>query len=151
MSYSANDNQNYFVAEGRTTSRVMAQPGGQCSISIGGWTAEELEEQRKRREQREVGVPKVEKTEEQKLVDKSPETVIVVPPGKENNDAEEQPKESEQAMVKVVSQPPPTQPSSISSNAFASSSNTNSFNVITDRPTSRVSMPPGGHSSIRLW
>ena len=37
-----NDNQNYFVQAGRTTSRVSNQPGGRCSIMIGGWTEEEL-------------------------------------------------------------------------------------------------------------
>jgi hypothetical protein len=41
-------------------------------------------------------------------------------------------------------------PIQVSSNAFASGSSTNSFNVITDRPTSRVLAPPGGHCSIRL-
>ena len=50
MSYSANDNQNYFVAAGKTTSRVLSQPGGQCSIALGGWTPEELERQRQIRE-----------------------------------------------------------------------------------------------------
>lgn len=45
-SYSCNDNQNYFVQNGRTTSRVKAQPGGKCSISLGGWTAEELAKQK---------------------------------------------------------------------------------------------------------
>ncbi|EED88105.1 predicted protein [Thalassiosira pseudonana CCMP1335] len=35
----------------------------------------------------------------------------------------------------------------ISSNQFASSSSTNSYNVITDRPTSRVLQPPGGKCS----
>jgi len=37
-----------------------------------------------------------------------------------------------------------------SSNAFASSSSTNSYNVLTDRSTSRVLRPPGGHSSIKF-
>jgi hypothetical protein len=54
MSYSANDNQNYFVQSGKTTSRVLAQPGGQCSIMLGGWTPEELERQRKATEQKET-------------------------------------------------------------------------------------------------
>lgn len=39
---------------------------------------------------------------------------------------------------------------SVSSNAFASGANMNSSNVITDRPSSRVLAPPGGHCSIRL-
>ena len=38
----------------------------------------------------------------------------------------------------------------VSSNAFASSSTTNSFNVLTDRPTSKVSNPPGGKCSFTL-
>lgn len=36
MSYSCNDNQNYFVSEtGRTTSRVLNPPGGASSFSLG--------------------------------------------------------------------------------------------------------------------
>jgi hypothetical protein len=35
-----------------------------------------------------------------------------------------------------------------SSNAYAQGSRMNSGNVITDRPTSRVTQPPGGKSSI---
>ena len=50
MSYSANDNQNYFVQAGRSTSRVLSQPGGKSSFSLGGWTPEELERQRLKRE-----------------------------------------------------------------------------------------------------
>ena len=48
MTYSANDNQNYFVT--RPTSRVLSQPGGQSSFTLGGWTPEELERMRLRRE-----------------------------------------------------------------------------------------------------
>ena len=36
----------------------------------------------------------------------------------------------------------------VSSNAYASGSSQNTGNVITDRPTSRVTQPPGGTSSI---
>lgn len=35
MSYSCNDNQNYFVSQGRTTSKVSNPPGGKTSISLG--------------------------------------------------------------------------------------------------------------------
>jgi len=34
-SYGINDNQNYFVKEGRTSSRVLNPPGGKCSITLG--------------------------------------------------------------------------------------------------------------------
>ena len=40
--YSANDNQNFFVQDGRTTSRVLNRPGGQQSFTLGGWSEEEL-------------------------------------------------------------------------------------------------------------
>ena len=33
--YSCNDNQNYFVEGGRTTSKVLRPPGGGSSISLG--------------------------------------------------------------------------------------------------------------------
>ena len=35
MSYAQNANQNYFVQGGRTTSRVLQQPGGGSSLSLG--------------------------------------------------------------------------------------------------------------------
>eukprot|EP00429_Kryptoperidinium_foliaceum_P058088 CAMPEP_0176085398 /NCGR_PEP_ID=MMETSP0120_2-20121206/42740_1 /TAXON_ID=160619 /ORGANISM="Kryptoperidinium foliaceum, Strain CCMP 1326" /LENGTH=143 /DNA_ID=CAMNT_0017419213 /DNA_START=40 /DNA_END=471 /DNA_ORIENTATION=+ len=142
MSYSANDNQNYFVTSGRTTSRVVAQPGGQCSISLGGWTPEELERQRLLREQREKGVTEEETPAPEEKVEKP--TIATV--GKENNDVKNEPEET----VNKPSAPPVVMPAGVSSNAFASSASTNSFNVITDRPTSRVSRPPGGHCSIVL-
>ena len=34
--YSCNDNQNYFVSEGRTTSRVLQMPGGKSSFTLFG-------------------------------------------------------------------------------------------------------------------
>ncbi len=41
--------------------------------------------------------------------------------------------------------------SSVSSNQFASGSRMNSGNVLTDRPSSRVTQPPGGRSSICFY
>ena len=38
-----------------------------------------------------------------------------------------------------------------SSNQYASGSSQNTGNVITDRPTSRVTQPPGGRSSISFY
>lgn len=52
QSYSANDNQNYFVQDGKTTSRVLSQPGGHCSLSIGSWTPEELQRSREAAEKK---------------------------------------------------------------------------------------------------
>ena len=43
-SYSCNDNQNYFVTDGKTTSRVLQAPGGKSSISLG-WTDSGAEKQ----------------------------------------------------------------------------------------------------------
>ena len=34
-SYGMNENQNHLVSEGRTTSRVLAEPGGKSSINLG--------------------------------------------------------------------------------------------------------------------
>ena len=39
----------------------------------------------------------------------------------------------------------------VSSNQYASGSRMNSGNVITDRPSSRVTQPPGGKSSISFY
>jgi len=141
MSYSANDNQNFFVAPGRTTSRVVAQPGGQCSISLGGWTPEELEGQRKVRESVEQNT--------NAGATKSQDSTIAALAGKENNDAVEVKVESP-VTAPVVEKAKDSNSNVVSSNVFASSANTNSFNVITDRPTSRVTRPPGGHCSIVL-
>jgi hypothetical protein len=52
--------------------------------------------------------------------------------------------EEEDAAIAGVSSAKTTR---VSSNQFASASATNSYNVITDRPTSRVLQPPGGKSS----
>jgi hypothetical protein len=157
MSYSANDNQNYFVQNGRPTSRVLAQPGGQCSISIGGWTPEELERQRQVREQGEAPTQQVETIAEEPksapTTTKESSAVVAAVTGKENPvDEVVNKKEEEQVQKPAAAKPAAAKPTATtSSNAFASASSTNSFNVVTDRPTSRVTMPPGGHTSLRLW
>ena len=149
MSYSANDNQNYFVASGRTTSRVVAQPGGQCSISIGGWTPQELDRLRKKREAAEQRTSAVEEVKAGEMIHtkEGEESTIEAPVGKENNEVVDVKVESS---VRVVEKPRVGTSTTVSSNSFASATNTNSFNVITDRPTSRVTRPPGGHCSIVL-
>lgn len=152
MTYSANDNQNFFVSEGRTTSRVLAQPGGQSSISLGGWTPEELERARKLRAEKnkkaaDTTVETVEevKTAAVETITTEDNATIHAAPGKENG-AEAK---TNQQVLPVQDKPAPAS-KAISSNAFASAASTNSFNVITDRPTSRVTRPPGGHCSIVL-
>lgn len=41
--YSANDNQNYFVKERRTSSRVLQEPGGRSSINLS-WGGDKQDE-----------------------------------------------------------------------------------------------------------
>jgi hypothetical protein len=52
---------------------------------------------------------------------------------------------------KEVKPAPRAGSSGISSNAYAQGSRQNVGNVITDRPTSRVTQPPGGRSSISFY
>jgi hypothetical protein len=162
MSYSANDNQNFFVQAGRTTSRVLSRPGGNGSISLGGYSPEELEELRRKREAKEAaaaaGATAGAVTADVKENSNNVKTEENVQPknGEQGhpNDKTEKDDEKDGAsptLSTTNNKKGPVQPTaSISSNAFASASTTNSFNVLTDRPTSRVSRPPGGHTSIRL-
>jgi len=154
MSYSANDNQNYFVGSGRTTSRVIAQPGGQCSISIGGWTPEELERQRILREQQREAEAQPKPTENEggnaEPTEETTTAVLAVKEAVIESKSTEEPAVAPRVQTSAKTPAITAKPTGISSNAFASSASTNSFNVITDRPTSRVSRPPGGHCSIVL-
>ncbi|KAG7345359.1 hypothetical protein IV203_032890 [Nitzschia inconspicua] len=161
MSYSANDNQNFFVQSGRTTSRVLHTPGGECSISLGGYTPAELERMRQLREKRN-GIKKVEDTGSSMVMVKENSTIAKLdvvskeetkPSDIDGNPSQKEQKKDEDAVVTTeatTTQPQPTaSKKGVSSNAFASSSTTNSFNVLTDRPTSRVTNPPGGKDN--LW
>eukprot|EP00985_Skeletonema_marinoi_P028492 scaffold25049_cov110-Skeletonema_marinoi.AAC.2 len=91
-----NDNQNAFVT--RSTSRVLAEPGGKSSVG----------------------------------------------------DAARIKQKNESQHFSIFGARNDIQAPKESSNAFASSATTNSYNVLTDRPTSRVLRPPGGQSSIKL-
>jgi hypothetical protein len=158
MSYSANDNQNYFVQSGRTTSRVLHTPGGECSITLGGYTPAELERMRQLREQANAETDAsaaVPTTVNKGNATKSEiDGSIEDDTNKEKSIEEaEQPQEDTMALTEATISPP-HQPvvakkKGVSSNAFASASTTNSFNVLTDRPTSRVTNPPGGKDN--LW
>ena len=70
MSYSCNDNQNYFweADKGRTTSRVLAPPGGKTSICLGGYT-----EPPKKKKEQQVASAAAEKTEETEELKKEEE------------------------------------------------------------------------------
>jgi hypothetical protein len=167
MSYSANDNQNYFVQSGRTTSRVLHTPGGECSISLGGYTPAELERMRQLREQAN-GKADVSAAAATNLTKENPtkpdaegkllqDTIASDTVGQDSvSSTNEQEKPQEDAVsiteaTTTVLQPQPiaAKKKGVSSNAFASASTTNSFNVLTDRPTSRVTNPPGGKDN--LW
>mmetsp|Transcript_8222 Transcript_8222/g.9571 ORF Transcript_8222/g.9571 Transcript_8222/m.9571 type:complete len:145 (+) Transcript_8222:115-549(+) len=142
-----NENQNVYVRDGRTTSRVLNRPGGTCSISIGGYTEEELERQRQIRESRANGG--VGNTSSNNVISKNQNIENV----KKNASKD---KISEQEVEKTVSTTvdttllPSKKSTSVSSNAYASSSTTNSYNVLTDRPTSKVTRPPGGQTNWSL-
>ena len=48
-----NDNQAIYVeGRGKSSSRVLSEPGGKRSINIGGWTEEELQKQREASERK---------------------------------------------------------------------------------------------------
>jgi len=72
----------------------------------------------------------------------------------DNKEEEEEDKKDDEEQKPVDEKHVPIRNSSnevpISRNAFAKGSNMNSGNVKTDRPSSRVLAPPGGHCSIKL-
>ena len=104
-----NENQNAFLKEGRTTSRVTTEPGGKSSISLG-WDSP---------------------AEPKKSLQVLGSTAVTQP--KANTDQKVGAKKG------------------VSSNLYANGSSQNTGNVITDRPSSRVTQPPGGRSSISFY
>eukprot|EP00536_Pseudo-nitzschia_multiseries_P004771 jgi/Psemu1/295692/fgenesh1_pm.82_\ len=141
-----NENQNVFVRAGRTTSRVTNDPGGACQISIGGYTDAEMARMRQLREEREAAKKNAASGANTDAENKMKAVTNV------KASAESEKGKDAAPMVDKTTEKPvaSTNAPRISSNAFASSSTTNSFNVLTDRPTSRVTNPPGGHSSFTL-
>lgn len=120
----------------------MNRPGGTCQISLGGYTEAELERMRELREAREAAKKATHTgAENEKKVATNASPIV----GKITE---------QKSVVASTSDtvPPLSAPKHprISSNAFASSSTTNSFNVLTDRPTSKVSNPPGGRTNFTL-
>jgi hypothetical protein len=158
-----NDNQNYFVT--RSTSRVLAEPGGKSSVGFlfgggGGSSANKVEkaQQATPAEKEAVAeeVAAVAKKEEEPTTTNREDAL------KSNNDdgdaaaavndaitdAQKIKKKNESQSFSIFGGV--ASPNKESSNAYASAATTNSYNVLTDRPTSRVLRPPGGHSSIKL-
>mmetsp|Transcript_58799 Transcript_58799/g.70126 ORF Transcript_58799/g.70126 Transcript_58799/m.70126 type:complete len:136 (-) Transcript_58799:124-531(-) len=129
-SYSCNDNQNYFVEAGRTTSRVLQQPGGKTSINLG-WDSNEKSNGGGNRRQTGSNGEVTGKTSE---------------PAGANSAIGCRTTGNAKSRNLDCSGPE----RNVSGNAFANGNNQNCGNVITDRPSSRVLAPPGGKTSIQL-
>jgi len=118
----------------------LARPGGQSSLTFG-----LLPSPSPTKKPEEPPAPKEEIQEEKATVQKEVETVEE--PKKEEEAAVSVSKEGEEQVVspsKVANSKPQ------SANAFISGNNMNGGCVMTDRPSSRVLAPPGGHTSIKL-
>lgn len=143
-----NDNQNYFVT--RSTSRVLAEPGGKSSTGFlfgGSTAAAKTSPPKKCTVDQNKGNNAV---AEAKTTTEEPAAAIV------NNDGGKKEEEDAIAACARIKQKNEAQNFSLfggggasassekktttttSANAFASASTTNSYNVLTDRPTSRV-------------
>lgn len=138
-SYGCNNNQNAFVAEGYTTSRVLAPPGGQTSLSFG------------------VAPPPARRRKEQQVEEESPVAVVQEEEEKKEEEMVDKNKEEEKASAADCKLEENTtrkerenektkddKPEVKRNQACASA--TKQF-----RPSSRVLAPPGGHTSIKLW
>ena len=153
-----NDNQNAFVT--RSTSRVLAEPGGKSSMGFlfgggGGSTTPKkqqtsnnttcTEEQKnnsvatttkavesttnndKKKEEEEVVAPTTTAVQEEESA------ITAAARIKAQNESQHFSLFGVSSNVKVIDET-----KTVSANAYASSATTNSYNVLTDRPTSRV-------------
>ena len=158
-----NDNQNAFVT--RSTSRVLSVPGGKSSVGFlfgGGTTAKApapaAAEKTAETEKEVLATDEVAVVEEEKggatdLKANTTDTTNddVAPANDAMSEAARIKKKNESQHFSIFGTVKnDTQAPKESSNAFASAATTNSYNVLTDRPTSRVLRPPGGQSSIKL-
>lgn len=158
-----NDNQNAFVT--RSTSRVLSVPGGKSSVGFlfgGGPVAAPAPSAAEKAEKevlaKEAAVV-VAAAEEKKVPEELKEVVTTDDVSSDATPIVHNDAMSEAARIKqknesqhfsIFGTKTDTQATKQSSNAFASAATTNSYNVLTDRPTSRVLRPPGGQSSIKL-
>ena len=164
-----NDNQNAFVK--RSTSRVLGPPGGKSSMGAIFGAPPTAATTNKAKKNDEVS-PKSVATEDspaaaaertkQRLIagsgifpsappaqaTKKPAQVAAESPRKAAERIRQKQMEGNGVFGAQAASGPPS--GAVSSNAFASAATTNSYNVLTGRPTSRVLAPPGGKSQIRL-
>ena len=149
-----NDNQNAFVT--RSTSRVLAEPGGKSSMGFlfggGGSTTPKKQQTsnntctEEQKNNSVVATKAVEETttndkkkdEEEKVVasttavQEEESAITAAARIKAQNESQHFSLFGGSSNVKVIDE------SKVSANAYASSATTNSYNVLTDRPTSRV-------------
>jgi len=154
-----NDNQNAFVT--RSTSRVLAEPGGKSSMGFlfggGGSTTPKKQQTsnntctEEEKNTSNVATKAVEETttndkkkeEDEKVAAPNTTTTAVVQEEEESaitaaarikaqNESQHFSLFGESSNVEVIDE------TKVSANAYASSATTNSYNVLTDRPTSRV-------------
>eukprot|EP00522_Entomoneis_paludosa_P015864 CAMPEP_0172457340 /NCGR_PEP_ID=MMETSP1065-20121228/21627_1 /TAXON_ID=265537 /ORGANISM="Amphiprora paludosa, Strain CCMP125" /LENGTH=125 /DNA_ID=CAMNT_0013211017 /DNA_START=14 /DNA_END=391 /DNA_ORIENTATION=- len=119
-----NDNQNIYVRDGRSTSRVIAPPGGVSSISLG--MAPPIPG---------MGPPPTKKKD-------SP------PPPKEEEAPTETVSPTSATEPPSVATESATKKKTVSANAFASGANANGAQVMTGRPTSKVIHKGGGGGPV---
>ena len=146
--YANGSNQNCGnVMTGRSSTRLHAPPGGSSSqagslIFGGGYTNPK---EARRQAQQKTKHP-------MQPVTTHIQNVPVVKDTTSASKSQQQPSANNPMISQPVRQNVATGASSgVSSNKFATGSNQNCGNFITDRPTTRVHAPPGGKSSGPLW
>lgn len=113
----------------RPSTRVRAPPGGASSISFGG------------------GEPAPAPVRRAPV---APAARVAAPAAKREEPAAPAPKAVLRDVNTAAAAAAPAGKGRVSSNAYATGSNQNCGNVITDRPTTRLHAPPGGKSSFSL-
>ena len=149
--YGMNDNQNNsaFMA-GRTTSRVMRPPGGKSSVQLGwdsspGGSNKANSSSSSSSFKKELVPKKADDDATKMLMMQVKGDAVAVNgnvKGKENGFA------VADGALAASSSSNKSSSRSVSSNIYANGSSQNTGNVITDRPSYKVTQPPGGKSSI---
>ena len=177
MSYAQNANQNYFVQGGRTTSRVLQQPGGGSSLSLG-WETPGSDDRFGNNSQNTAPSRFNSRSNQKEVTGKIGSLPVQNNQYQSTNILGQPQQQQQQPQQQQQQRRPPTNPlqpyssaeppvqqqapqqmqqqdngysggaGSTSSNKFANGSNQNCGNMITDRSSTRIHAPPGGHSSI---